>query len=290
MYRSLYEIAIKDNSDMVCSGYILEGNYISEEYDSIPEGCYRDDKKKSLLDKVIFNLPEHELGLRGSLCCKIFKRDELINAQNLIPDEISYSEDKLCVLTLALNCNCISVIRNAWYHYILNNSSMTHNPDTHYLNKINSVYRYLISLYNHPDFNDNMRRQSELYVTQLLIKGINTRMGFSIPNLMWIDRNWMYEVPEESRILLYGSGTLCDTYARQIINSGRLELIGCINKADEAVKYEYDYIVITYKYFPKSQEIRDELINIGVDNESILWFEQDEVFWDYAEDAGICRV
>ncbi len=289
MYQSLYDIAVRDDADMVCSGYILEGGYISEEYDSIPEGCYQGDDKQKLLDRLIFDMDKHDLGLRGSLCCKLFRREPFVTAQNMIPDEISYSEDKLCVLTFALRCNSISVVRKAWYHYIINDASMTQEPDTQYLNRINAVYSYLTSLYSHPDFSDRMRVQAELYVTQLLIKGINTRMGFSVKNLMWIDREWINDIPEGSRILLFGSGALCDTYARQIENTGRLKLAGCINGAKDFLQYEFDYIVITYKYEQKAEEIRKELIGSGISDEKILWFKQEEVFWKYAEDAGLCK-
>lgn len=289
MYERLYDIAVKDEADMVCSGYILEGNYISNEYDSLAEGCYREEKKY-LLDHLIFHMVKHDLGLRGSLCCKLFRRESFTIAQNRIPDEISYSEDKLCTLTYALDSKCVSVTKNAWYHYVMNASSMTKEPNPNYLNQINRVYQYLISLYSHPDFTDEMRRQSELYITQLLIKGINSRMGFSVPNLMWIDREWMNNVPDHSSILLYGKGALCETYARQIENSDRLRLIGCINEAAEAAKYEYDQLIITYKYESKAKEIREALIKNGIPDEKIRWFPQEEIFWKYAEDAGLCKV
>lgn len=288
MYESLYDIAVRDDADMVCSGYILEGNYISKEYDTIPEGRYTDDGRRELLDSLIFNMNERDLGLRGSLCCKLFRKDILGKVQKMIPDEISYSEDKLCTLVFALECRCISVVRQAWYHYIINTSSMTNDPDTGYLTKINAVYQYLASLYGHPDFTDDMRAQAELYITQLLIKGINSRMGFSVKNLMWIDDDWMYKVPKGSRVLLIGSGSLCRTYERQVINSDNVRLAGTIEDTSEAGAYDFDYIVITYKYKPKAEEIRKTLTDAGIPEQKILWFEQKEIFWKYAEYAGLC--
>lgn len=288
MYESLYDIAVKDDADMVCSGYILEGNYISKEYDTIPEGCYTGDKRRELLDSLIFNMNERDLGLRGSLCCKLFRREMIETVQEKIPDEISYSEDKLCVLTFALECKCISVVRQAWYHYIINNASMTQAPNTDYLSKVNAVYKYLVSLYSHPDFSDNMRAQAELYITQILIKGINNRMGFSVKNLMWIDDDWVYKVPKGSRVLLIGAGGLCETYERQVRNSDALELSGTIEEISEAGAYDFDYIVITYKYRPKAEEIRKALIASGIPRDKVLWFEQKEIFWKYAEYAGLC--
>lgn len=165
---------------------------------------------------------------------------------------------------------------------------MTQGADTSYLTKINEVYKYLISLYDHPDFSDNMRKQAELYITQLLIKGINSRMGFSIKNLMWIDSDWMHRVPENKRILLYGSGELAQAYKRQVENSDRLIFAGMINASEEVGQYYFNYILITIKNRIKADEIREELILTGIEDSKILWFEQKEIFWKYAVDAGLC--
>ena len=133
-----------------------------------------------------------------------------------------------------------------------------------------------------------MRKQAELYITQLLIKGINSRMGFSIKNLLWIDSDWMYEVSEGASVLLIGAGTLCDTYVRQVENSGRLNLAGAVSDIAEVANFKFDYIVITYKYGPKAELVRKELVDAGVPEAKILWFKQKEIFWKYAKDAGLC--
>lgn len=289
MYKKLYHIAKKHDVDMVSSGYIYEGNYQSYECDTLDEGEYRGERLKELREKAIFNMEVQDLGIRGSLCCKLFRKESFQGAQLAIPDNISFSEDKACVLTYLLDCKSVYVLKDCYYHYILNTESMTIEPKTDYLSKINEVYRYLCSLYSHPNFSEDMRKQAELYITQLLIKGINSRMGFSIRNLMWIDSEWMYEVPEGASVLLIGAGALCDTYARQIENSGRLKLAGAVSECVDVANFKYDYVIITYKYEPKAEEVRRELTENGVPETKILWFEQKEIFWKYAKDAGLWR-
>lgn len=298
MYEELYRKAIENDADMVTSGYILEGNYISMEYDSVDPGVYASaDEKRYLLDHLIFNMEKDDLGLRGSLCCKIFRREKYLNVQAGIPEGISYCEDKMAVLRFALDCDRVYVIRDAWYHYMINPASMSHKANPDYLNRMQAVYSYLISLYDHPDFTDEMRRQAELYITQQLLKGINSRMGFSIRNLMWIGTGWMYKIPDEASILLCGAGELGETYMRQILHSNRLRYVGCIDARSESSgignckvtgldtwqEYEFDYVVVTYKYSPKAEETRRHLLDLGIDEEKILWFEQKEIFWDYAD-------
>lgn len=285
MFERLYNTAIKYNADMVSSGYIMEGGYVSYEYDSLEEGLYVEADKCKWLDKIIFNMSEHDLGLRGSVCCKLFRGDLLKKIQPRVPDEITISEDKMCVLTFALECKSMYVIRDAWYHYMINSGSMTQKPNTDYLIKVNAVYRYLTSLYQNNNFSEEMRKQAEIYVTQLLIKGINSRMGFSVKNLMWIDSEWMYEVPMDSRILLCGGGGLGAAYERQIKNNKRLVFAGYYDSSLEMP--EYDFVVITVKYKPRAEELKRKMTEQGILEEKILWFEQKEIFWKYAIDAGL---
>ncbi|WP_049895883.1 glycosyltransferase family 2 protein [Oribacterium sp. NK2B42] len=287
MYERLYGIAQNHDVDMVSSGYIFEGNYQSYEYDTVDEGEYRGIGLKELREKTIYNMQVQDLGLRGSLCCKLFRRENLKKAQLSIPDTISYSEDKACVLMFMLNCESVYVVKDCFYHYVLNKESMTMEPKKDYLVKINEVYKYFSSLYDHPNFSDDMRIQAELYITQQLIKGINSRMGFLLKNLLWIDSDWMYKIPEGSGILLFGSGALVETYSRQVKNSKRLKLIGILDDVHDVPDCSYDYIVITYKYVPKVEEIRNSLIDKGIPKDRIRWFEQKEIFWKYAKDAGL---
>lgn len=287
MYERLYGIAQNHDVDMVSSGYIFEGNYQSYEYDTVDEGVYRGIGLKELREKTIYNMQVQDLGLRGSLCCKLFRRENLKKAQLSIPDTISYSEDKACVLMFMLNCESVYVVKDCFYHYVLNKESMTMEPKKDYLVKINEVYKYFSSLYDHPNFSDDMRIQAELYITQQLIKGINSRMGFLLKNLLWIDSDWMYKIPEGSGILLFGSGALVETYSRHVKNSKRLKLIGILDDVHDVPDCSYDYIVITYKYVPKVEEIRNSLIDKGIPKDRIRWFEQKEIFWKYAKDAGL---
>ena len=48
----------------------------------------------------------------------------------------------------------------------------------------------------------------------------------------------------------------------------------------------YDVLVITIKNPGKAQEVRRQLEGIGIPGHKILWFEQKEIYWKYAEVNG----
>ena len=300
MYETLCQYAQSNQADMVTSGYIFEGNYVSIHYDEIPEGLYEGENMDFLRENGIYNLKARDVGIRSPLCFKIFLAETFREAQLRIPDEISLYEDKLCVVSYLLRCSRVYVLRKAFYHYIIHKESMINKPDCQYLSKVNAAYQYLITLYNHPLFTKSMRLQTELYVTEMLYKGINSRMGFENKNLLWIDPYWLRELPYGAKVALYGGGQLGQAYHRQL--GGREDLIfaGCMDAGWEKFQEdpltivspkdlpetEYDVVVITIKNQTKAREVKEQLMEAGVPEHKIQWFPQKELYWKYAEVNG----
>lgn len=301
MYEKLYLLAIENDVDLVSSGYLKEGNYTTIQYDNVEEGIYKKERIQSLRDNVIYNTKTKALGMSGSMCCKLYKADLLKKLKNEMPDGMVFSEDKMCNLLYALNCNSICVIKQAYYHYRMQKDSVVHTSHKDYLIQVDKVYQFLIKLYQHENFSPVMRLQAELYITELLMHGINQRMGFENRNLFWIDPYWLEALPEASRVILYGGGELGEKYHRQLSSRGDLKYVGCVDYGYERYsssnfevcspvilrETEYDYIVITIKNPGKAEEVRERLKQDGIEEKKILWFEQKEIFWKYAEADGL---
>lgn len=300
MYERLYADAGNNNADLVTSGYLFEGNYITAHFDDVPEGLYDEERMAYLKENVIYNLQTKEVGIRGSLCCKLFRTELLRKVQTEISENLTFSEDKMCILSYILECRRVYVRKEAFYHYISHPSSMVHKADPDYLISVNEVYKHLIKLYERPDFTSSMRMQAELYITELLYKGINSRMGFQNNNLFWIDPYYIEDIPKRSKILIYGGGELGEAYKRQLAMRKDIEQVGYLqqaylkNASEELdadslailMEKEYDFILITVKNREKADKIRKYLISKGILNEKIRWYEQKEIYWKYAESNG----
>ena len=227
-------------------------------------------------------------------------------------DKLVFSEDKMCLLSYILECDSVVVLKKAYYHYRLHGNSKVHSSDVRYLLHVDEVYQHLMSLYTHPNFTENMRTQAELYVTELLEKGINFRMGFKTRNLLWVDPFWLEHIPFGSRVALCGAGELGEKYKRQLTASGRFHYAGCIDfdlqrlgrnsqgpapghdslppqPPEKLSQMDYDYIVITTKNPGKASQVREQLEQLGAASDRILWFEQREFFWKYAQAEGLLR-
>lgn len=301
MYEQMSGIAGKCQVDMVTCGFFLEGNYTTTYMDTVPQGVYTQKDMDGLRDKAIYNLEKHSSGLKASLCYKLFKKELIQKAQCKIPDEITMAEDKMCLLTALLDCSSVYVYHRAFYHYRIRANSMVNSGSEEYLLKVYAVYKYLRGLYQDALFTENMRRQSEIYITELLYKGINTLLGFEHKNLLWIDPYWLDQIPAGSKIILYGAGELGKKYHRQLQSRKDIHYITCIDFSHELLnseefvvkdpgavnENEYDFIVITIKNPQKAQDIREDLKKLGIADGRILWFDQTEFFWKFAQADGL---
>lgn len=301
MYEQLYHIAEEYHVDMVTCGFFLEGNYTTQHMDTIAQGIYEGQDMLWLRDKAIYNLQEHSSGLKASLCYKLFKRELIQDAQCKIPDEITMAEDKMCLLTALLECNSVYVYHKSFYHYRIRANSIVHTGSEEYLLKVYAVYKYFKELYRNESFTKNMRKQSEIYIIELLFKGINTLLGFENQNLLWIDPYWLDKIPRDSKIILYGAGELGKKYRKQLESRKDIQYVACIDFSHErlnssmfaveppdlALHCNYDYIIITIKNADKAQSVRKELEDTGIPGDKILWFEQVDFFWKFAQAEGL---
>lgn len=300
MYEKLYWFAETYHVDLVTSGYYLEGNYTTIHYDGVDEGLYDEGNYDELLNHVIYQLDKKEAGIRGSLWCKLFLRENYVDLKEKIPEQLTMSEDKMCVLRYMLDNTSAYIVKNAYYHYRINMSSKIHTANTKYLLAVNEVYQFFQSLCSHPKFTSEMRKQAEIYMTELLVMGINTRLGFANRNILWIDPYWLDKIPSDSRIVLYGAGELGKKYKCHLDNKKGLTYVACVDPNYEkctteefpvlSLEYlselEYDYVVITIKNPTKANEVKEKLAEM-IPMEKILWFEQPEIFWKYAEADGL---
>lgn len=300
MFSKLYEAIVKHKADMVCSGYYFEGDYVSECYDGVDEGLYSDDGIRYLCDNAIYNVDTRQVGLRSTIWCKLFSAEIVQEIQREMMDELSFSEDKVLILLFLMKCQRVYVLHEAYYHYVKNSQSTVNKPNFNYLLSINDLYKQLRLMYGYERFSEKMRAQAEIYITELLYKGINSRMGFERSNLLWIDPYWLEQLPKNSKLYLYGVGELCKTYLKQLRTSERFEYMGCIDydfekHANDELKpgnpsvlknSVYDYVVVTIKNKSKAADIQKQLVEDGIPVDKIKWFDQTEIFWRFAEANG----
>lgn len=307
MYKTLCTVAQRHGADMICSDIIHEkGAVMRGFYNGFPEGIYRDKELDTLREQTFFYESNKITGINPSLCIKLFLTSMLKKAQFTVPDEVDYLEDRLCTLACMLEAKSVYILKKAFYHYVFYNDSMSHQEDAYRLDKLGKAYRAFQAMYRHPNFSEKLRVQCELYMVKMIHESLNSHLGFSVSDLMWINPGWTERFPAGSRVILYGAGRLGKVYYRRIASdpTGRLLLSGWVDRnymnltgypqnidAPEYIKTaDYDYVLLAVADRQPAEEIRELLIDsYNVDADKIVWLKPQEIFWEYAEAAGLLR-
>ena len=138
---------------------------------------------------------------------------------------------------------------------------------------------------------------------QQLMYAIGTNMDFSVPDVMWNSIYWLDEIPKGSRVVIYGAGRLGKAYYRQLTNDSqnRLTLSAWVDKnqagkviCDHVVDHidviadnNYDYILIAVMDKSLAERIISDICDkYRITRDQVIWLEQREAFWDFAEYAG----
>ena len=291
--------------DLVTSGTLFEKGMTIPCYDGFLGGLYLGEQLHDLCSHLFYT-KNNEVGIRPNLTNKLFLTTILKKVQEAIPDDISNGEDRICTMTYMLEAKSIYILRKAFYHYIFYSQSMSNMEDPYYLDKLGKVYRYMRAQYSHPRFTEELKVQCELYVTQMVLRAVNEHLGFRNKGIMWISPGWIKQIPKGSRVILYGAGNLGKLYYRHIVYDScqRLSLMGWIDQNFEIMKeypidiqspeclgkMDFDYILIAVMDRKPAYEIKEELISqYGIEREKIIWIEQREAFWDFAEAFGLLR-
>lgn len=302
MYSEMITYAEKYNADVVTTGTIYEGKFNKTSYDGFDEGLYLGEKLDIIKEHIFFSNRKYEEGIRSNLVNKIYRIGLIKDIQNSISDNVFYGEDRLCSLECILKADSIYVLHKAYYHYVLYDKSMSCGENLFYLDQIGLLYRELLKAITNTQYYEQLRYQCGIYITQLLFKGLNDNMGIEPKDIVWIHPSWVSDIPNNSRIILYGCGRRGKTYYRQIKNSGmNLEIVGWVDKNYQyfedsvmdiknprmILELEYDYILITVESEKATEEIIKFLENIGVKRDRVIRPLPLDSFWEYAESAGL---
>lgn len=112
MYETLYNKAIAHNADIVCCNYVIDTEGTSSRVVEFPKGDF----------KILFNLSP----TRGSLVNKLVKRKIITDNNIYFENDINWGEDFLFSIKCQILANKVIIVHKAYYHYIQNESSITH--------------------------------------------------------------------------------------------------------------------------------------------------------------------
>jgi len=273
--------------DIVCAGVLKEdkyGNTIAKTND-ILKGVYNDEKQlKYIEDNMIYVNNVKKDGILPYMVAKMYKSTIAKNIVSILPEDIYIYEDRLFNWIYLLNSKGgVSIIEDKQYIYRYNKKSVMNTNDDYFMMNLNKVY---IAARNYFE----IKNVSKLVIDKLQ-KFIINRL-YIAPRYMrfsWQNRIIQFYSPlrinKNEKIVLYGAGEVGIDYYRQLcaevgkkhikwtdkkwyeINN-RIEEVISMNSAFES---NYDKVLIAVKEEIIANQIKQELIEFGVEEDKILW-------------------
>ena len=280
-------------ADVVTSGHVREdGGTRAIIVDSLPEKVYENyEEKQFFYSHMIFDGKVTKQGIWGALWAKLFRATLVKEVIFGLNECIKYSEDAAMVYVCCIKADRIVITHKAYYHYVLRDGSITHSTNKYFLQELNEWYLWVWENIENSKYRALLTKQLELSVISKLLLGVNTFMGFSKESTI------PYYYFDESRfrqgadIALYGAGKIGQCYYKQMVNSKKIKLVGWVDQnheryrkmgmnvtaVDSLQNMKYDFVLLSIKYENMAVGIKKQLLEMGIDEEKIIWFEPEHI-------------
>ncbi len=296
MYEEILKKAVETDADFVHTGFwICDGkkdeeiiNFDEKVYDRI-ENSYefiRNNTETFLIQKDKF--------ISNSIWSKLFKSSLIKKAYSRVPDIQQYGEDGIALCRCIFESTKIVTYRKAFYHYIIRNGSISHTNEYNNLIKFAGLYQAYEALFKEYGYGDKAYEDLKCFLRQLGLMYVD-RIG---TGHLYIEKYKLVSVRSYlgKTIVLYGAGQVGKNYYTQLARYQECEIVAWIDEdyrkrqaeidyfkllpPEDMLNYKFDYIIIAVLNQRTSEQIRENLMAIGIEEEKIKWEIPQRLLWE----------
>ena len=273
MFEKLMKKIMLSDADMVTSGAIREyGHYRMEDNELLPPGVYEGDKLlNDFQTKIIATDVFFENNIKFVFWGKIFRTDLLRKYQLLVDDRINVGDDAACVFACMLNAKKVVVSGENYYHYCIRHNSIMGTIEKNELSKIRILFDYLYGVFaEKKETVSNIMVQYEILKLYFwFMRGIENAISYKQGILFPFGK-----IDKFDRVILYGKGRIGAQLKQWIENNTSFEIVDWVDSADANVDdvlfhKEYDKIIVVVIRHMIHQQIKNELIEKGIEESKI---------------------
>ena len=291
--KDLYQSLMNNISDedLITSGF----RYISpkktmEVFDNIPAGTYATAEEMNYIPKnmIWYDKKQMDFNGYGIQCypwCKLFRKDLYKSVYETVDNFQGRWEDVISNFAYILKCKKIKITNICGYNYIIRNESSSHSFSPNYLLDLKRMYDSLHSVFKGHPQEKALIDQLEFYISDAILTGFDVGMGFSHSN-MWN----MYVLPymnklNDKAIAIYGASPVGCSYYSQMKALNKWKIAAWVSKnwqkysgkdmevspVTKLLEVEYDYVIIAVSGQKMAEEIKLELVEMGIQKDKLLW-------------------
>lgn len=275
-------------ADMLSVGVYREWTQTRQEVhcDKYEEGKW---KAKDIIETMIYDFDKERLQpLTPWLVNKLFLTDK---AKNIVMNEnVSYAEDTIFVYKYLLSINSIKIVHKPFYHYVYREDSAIHKANHRILMNINYLYLDLKECFSNSNYAQVLMKQLEKFVTILTLRGLGSHIGFET-KMRIIQFIGNFSELYNKKIVLYGAGKCGQDYTIQLEQFGYDVVLWvdkdaisykkkgfAVNEVQEILNNEFDVVCIAVSDYYMAEQIKNNLIYMGIDDKKIFWSKPLRVF------------
>ncbi len=291
MYEKLMQKMIEFNVDLVTSGcirYFDENNQI-ESYDTeIQYGLYDEAKiEEHIIPIMLWKEEINKWAIDPSLCTKIFRRT-LLNKMydNIQEKKFYYGEDTAVLFPYMLEIKSMFYMKGAFYFHRQREGKKApeYLVEDMFFDKLVDLYHILYNAFFRSRYKNCLIKQLDFfYIKSVHYHSLKYKIDYD--KKYGAKRIFLFPfcmIPMGSNIILYGAGNIGVQYFKQIKQLNYCNIILWVDKkfadkeeyiieSPELIKYrEFDYIVIAILNEDSREEIKNQIVGMGIKEERII--------------------
>lgn len=274
--------AIQNHIDVICFGQTAYSAYHGncDCYESFEARVYNKREINELIyPHMIWNIKETKFGLDPSLCTKIIKKELLIKAYELLErTDFYYGEDSAITYPVIKFADSMEIIHYSFYYHRQREAGQCagYIEDQLFFDRLYYLYGHLGKQFG-PDKN------LMLQIEQFYIFSVNLKQRAYKNYSQKIRHLFPFDLVEKNQnIILYGAGIVGQAFQEQLKMLSYCNLILWVDRnyrsygrkdivdVDRIRSVVFDKIVVAIKNNNIAQDVKRDLLSMGVAEEQII--------------------
>lgn len=281
MYEELLKVIRKHDADLVHSGFIKGDKRIINFKGEVIEFNNRKDREDFIRMFILYS-PGY---ITPSIWSKVFKAEFIKECYNKVPNNTQYGEDLINFCVCIEKCSKIVLFAKAYYHYRYRKESITNGID---LNSLKMLFRYYVHICNMVAGYECYDELEEFLIDEFYNNILHKIRAFENKDFQMA--RYYYTQPEGlqgKKIVIYGAGAVGRDYYAQISRYTDCDIVAWVDIQPEKYHYPYiklygiealeqiafDVLIIAVSSEKIAYEIKEQLVQKGVDENKIMWIE-----------------
>lgn len=300
MVEQLLEAAEQNGSDIVTSGYYEETpEYTIRRTDTLPEGNYNTEKEKLYMYRHMIRNGIRR-GINVPIWCKLVKSDIMREIYLEMSDEIRVGEDAAFIYSCLALADKITILHNAYYHYMAREGTMSRSKNRYYYREMNDVILFIEKNFEKNKYKELLKEQLDYHTVVLCLLGIEKFLGME--KAFVIPRYWFpqKDLTMGSKLIIYGAGAVGRSYYKKIRMEKLYEVVCWVDKKylyyqkrgmavftpEEVAERDYDYILLALQNVELAKQVKDDLKEkYHVEENKIIWYEPIDLIAEWMEEC-----